>query len=186
LDIGPAASLPWWSSTNFIGISDDYDFHRVVADTEGLLATPMPTIVRMETLRRATVYASRDRRVAEQLVAFVSGRITSVQRPGYPDAMALFDAGYVIEVLKELEQFAPGSKIFWARDRAIVGLTRPYDSRALIAQSAALRPNDGAIQLALALLLPANDAEPHLRRAQASAANDELLANNLARLRLQY
>src|SRR5437762_2630304 len=129
LDIGPAASLPWRSSTNFIGISDDYEFHRVVTDTEGLLASPMPTIVRMETLRRATVYASRDRRVAEQLVAFVTGRIASVQRPGYPDAMALFDAGYVLEVLKELEQFAPGSKV-WARDRAIVGITRPYDSRA--------------------------------------------------------
>src|SRR5213592_1942266 len=40
LDIGPAASLPWRSSTNFIGISGEYEFRRVVTDTERLLASP--------------------------------------------------------------------------------------------------------------------------------------------------
>jgi hypothetical protein len=172
-------------SSNFIGIRDDYDVYGVVADTEALLTPSTPTLVRMETLRRATVYASRNRQVAEQLMAFVTGRIASVPRPGYPDALALFDAGCVIEVMRELEQFAPGSKLFWARDRAIVGITQPYSPRALLEQSAALRPNDGAIQLALALVLPANEAEPYLRRARARAGRDDLLANNLARLRLQ-
>ena len=184
-DIGSAQSLPWGATDNFIGISDDYDVHRVVADTQALLIAETPTIVRMETLRRAAVYASRDRRVAEQLVAFVTGRIASVPRPGYQDALAIFDAGYVIEVLKELEEFAPGSKVFWRFDRAIVGLTRPYDSRALLEQSATMRPHDGAMQLAAALVLPATEAEPYLSRARASAVGDALLANNLARLRLQ-
>jgi len=185
-DIEPAESLPWAATGHYIGIRDDYDARRVVADTEKLLASEMPTIVRMETLRRAAVYASRDRRVAEQLVAFVAGRIASVPRPGsYPDAMALFDAGYVIEVLKELEEFVSGSKVVWGRDPAIVGITRPYDSRGLIERSAALRPHDGAIQLALALLSPAGEADAHLRKARESAVNDALLANNLARLRLQ-
>jgi len=185
-DIEPAESLPWAATGHYIGIRDDYDARRVVADTERLLASEMPTIVRMETLRRAAVYASRDRRIAEQLVAFVAGRIASAPRPGsYPDAMALFDAGYVTEVLKELEEFVSGSKVVWGRDPAIVGITRPFDSRAMIERSAALRPNDGAIQLALALVLPSGEADAHLRKAREAASNDALLANNLARLRLQ-
>ena len=158
------------------------DLHDLIQERFGV---DTPVIVRMETLRRAAIYASRDRHVAERLVALVIGRIASVSRPGYPDAMAFFDAAYVIEVLKELQDFAPGSKVFWARDRAIVAIIRSYDARALMEQSAALRPKDGAIQLALALLLPPDEAEPHLRRARVIANGDEVLANNLARLRLQ-
>jgi hypothetical protein len=184
-DIGPAPSLPWNAPQNFLGIRDDYDLHRVVADTSALLTPATPTIVRMETLRRAAVYASRDREVTRQLVALVVGRVTVLPTPGPPEPMALFDAGYVIEVLKELQRFGLGTKTFWALDSAIVGITRPFDGRALLEQSAALRPNDPSIQFALALMMPAKAAEPYLRKAREGARDDVLLANNLARLQLQ-
>src|SRR5436190_20211765 len=70
LDIDSATSLPWNSPRNYLGIVEDYDVRHLVADTKRLLTPTMPTIVRMETLRRAAVYASRDRQAAEQLVAF--------------------------------------------------------------------------------------------------------------------
>jgi hypothetical protein len=185
LDIGSAQSLPWNAPRNFLGISDDYDSHRVVADIGALLTPATPTLVRMETLRRAAVYASRDREVAWQLIAFVMERVTVLPTPGPPEPMALFDAGYVIEVLKEMQEFGTGTKTLWALDHRIVGITRPYDGRALIEQSAAGRPGDASIQLALALLMPPLAPNEHLRRAQTAAQHDALLANNLARLRLQ-
>jgi hypothetical protein len=184
-DIGFAKTLPWGNSRNSLGISEGYDIHRVVADTEALLGPSMPTLVRMETLRRAVVYASRDRKVADELVAFVIGRVTRLEAPGPPEPIALFDAGFVVEALNELQQFAAGSKVFWGVDRDIVGLTRPYDGRALLEQSAALRPNDTSIQFALALVVPQSQAEMYLRRARVGARDDALLANNLARLQLQ-
>jgi hypothetical protein len=184
LDIGSAQSLPWTAPANYLGIRDDYDVHHVVADTSALLTPATPTIVRMETLRRAAVYASRDREVARQLVAFVVGRVTVLPTPGPPEPIALFDAGYVIEVLKELQEFGLNTKTLWALDRTIVGITRPYDGRALLEQSAALCPGDGSIQLALALLTPSSVPNPHLRQAQAAAEHDALLANSMARLQL--
>lgn len=184
-DIGSAKSLPWGAPNNFLGIRDEYDVHRVVADTAALLTPAMPTLVRMETLRRAAVYASRDRKVAEELVDFVIGRITRLEVPGPPEPTALFDAGFVVEAFNELQQYSAGSKVFWGMDRAIVGITRPFNGRALLEQSAALRPNDASIQFALALVVPPEESEPYLLRARAGAREDALLANNLAKLQLQ-
>jgi len=183
-DIGSARSLPWSALNNFLGIRDEYDFHRVVADTAALLTPATPTLVRMETLRRATVYASRDRKVAEELVDFVIGRITRLEAPGPPEPIAVFDAGFVVEAFNELQQYSAGSKVFWGLDRSIVGITRPFNGRALLEQSAALRPNDASIQFALALVVPTEPSEPYLLKARAGAREDALLANNLARLQL--
>ena len=176
-DIGSAKSLPWADPSNFIGKRDDYDFHRVVGDTESLLTASMPTIVRMETLRRAVLYSSRHRPVAEQLVAFVMGRVRNGK-----DALALFDAGFVVETLKQLQQYGADGKVYMDRD--VLGITLPSNGRALLDQSAALRPNDGSIQLALALLVPPSDAEPYLRKARAGAREDPMLSNNLAKFQL--
>src|SRR5207247_8015989 len=70
-DIGSAKSLPWGEQNNWLATRDDYNVAHVVADTEALLTPSTPVLVRMETLRRASIYASRDRAAAEQLVAFV-------------------------------------------------------------------------------------------------------------------
>src|SRR5580765_864154 len=100
-DIGSAKSLPWGGNNNWLGMRDDYDFHHVVADTEALLTPSTPTLVRMETLRRASLYASRDRAVAEQLIAAMMSRVHAAGPTG--QAIALFDAGYVVEALSEIE-----------------------------------------------------------------------------------
>ena len=184
-DIGEAKSLPWGALNNYLAMRDDYDFSRVVADTEKLLTPSTPTIVRMETLRRAAVYASRDRAVARQLIGFVMGRAQSLKAPGSREALAWFDAGYVIEALSELEQVGHYEKQLRGLDTVLAGLTDSFDGRALIQKSAVLRPDDASIEFALGLLSRAPENETHYVKARAAARQDALLANNLARLQLQ-
>jgi hypothetical protein len=162
---------------------DDYDVHHVVADTEAVLTPSTPTLVRMETLRRASLYASRDRAVAEQLIAAMMSRVHAAEQSG--QAIALFDAGYVIEALSEIEQFGNHMKQLAGSERVLAGLTHSLEARPLLEKSAALRPGDAAIEFALGLVSRSPESEAHFRKARAGAAQDVLLANNLARLQLQ-
>jgi hypothetical protein len=183
-EIGSAKSLPWGATADFTGTRKDYDFHNVVVDAEKLLTPSMPTLVRMETLRRAAMYASRDRAVAEQLVALVIGRVKAADQAGRPDAFALFDAGYVVEALNELEQSGNRMKMSGGLEPGLAGITQPYEARPMLEKSAALRPEDAAIQFALALLTPAMENAAHLRQAREGARQDALLANNLTKLQM--
>jgi hypothetical protein len=181
-EIGSAKSLPWGATNNWLGMRDDYDVHRVVADTETLLTPSTPTLVRMETLRRASLYASRDRAVAERLIAAMMSRVHAADHVGQP--IALFDAGYVIEALSEIEQFGNHMKQLAGSERVLAGLTRSLEARPLLEKSAALRPGDASIEFALGLLSRTPESEAHFRKARAGAREDELLASNLARLQL--
>ena len=59
-DIGAAKSLPWDGAQGWSKGSADYPLGRLVTDTEAILQPATPVLVRMETLRRAAIYASRD------------------------------------------------------------------------------------------------------------------------------
>jgi hypothetical protein len=181
--IGDAPSLPW-TKGDWLGLSRDYDITRVVADTERLLTPSMPTLVRMETLRRAVMYASRDRAIAERLVAALTARV-HVDTAGRTNALALFDAGYVLEAMSEIEMLGRhmGSDLA-SRGRTLAGMTRPEKGQALILKSAELRGDDAGIAFALALVMQAQHKQPHLARARAGARHDQLLAANMARLNL--
>jgi hypothetical protein len=56
-EIGAAKSLPWGGS-DWRSVKPDYDINRLVEDTLALLTPDTPVIVRMETLRRAVIYAA--------------------------------------------------------------------------------------------------------------------------------
>lgn len=184
-EIGGAASLPW-TKGDWLGASRDYDLTRVVADTEALLTPSTPTLVRMETLRRAVLYASRDRMVAERLIAAMTARVHAADRAGRVDALVLFDAGYVLEAMSEVEQMGHHMSDLADRGRALAGLTqRLGDGHALIVKSAALRSDDAGIAFALALIERTEDKQPHLLKARAAARNDRLLAANLTKLQMQ-
>jgi hypothetical protein len=184
-DIGSAKSLPW-TDGDWLGMRRDYDITRVVTDTEALLKTDMPTLARMETLRRAVLYASRDRALAEQLVAALTARVHAADNTGHADALSLFDAGYVLEAMSEIEMLGHhmGSDLA-VRGRTLAGITRPQEGQALILKSAALRADDAGIAFALALISRTEDKQPHLLKARAGAKHDRLLATNMARLNMQ-
>ena len=98
-DTGGAASLPWGDGWN--RIDRGYDTTRLSADTQRLLAIDTPVIARMETLRRAAIYASASGTALRDLEGWLQARVASAKKPR-DRAMALFDAGYFAETLQEI------------------------------------------------------------------------------------
>ena len=72
-DIGAARSLPMGSG-GWRAIDPGYNIGNLVNDTVALLTPETPVIVRMETLRRATIYASSNTAVAESLLKALQAR----------------------------------------------------------------------------------------------------------------
>jgi hypothetical protein len=93
------ASLPWGPSDARTWNNPDraYDIRNLTADVTKLLTPAMPVTARMETLRRATIYASRDKAVAASLLSTLEAR--AKDNPN--DANALFDAGFLTEAYRQ-------------------------------------------------------------------------------------
>lgn len=169
-DIGNAKSLPWggtgWRATN-----PDYDIHRVVDDTLALLSADTPVLVRMETLRRATTYAMKDPQIGDQLFSRLSARVQDVHLKGNSEALALFDAGYLAESLKQAHSFSSDQKS-----------VRTIDGYSSVLKAIALRGNDPEMEFAAALISiepRRSDHAEHLQKAVAGASENSLLARNL-------
>ncbi|HEY6373171.1 MAG TPA: hypothetical protein VIX37_21530, partial [Candidatus Sulfotelmatobacter sp.] len=99
IEIGPAKSLPWvdWTQRG----STDYDLKNLTRDTLAILDSNAPVLVRMETLRRATIYARQDPQVAKELITRLQARAANSDAPGHSDALAWFDVGYLTEAYKQ-------------------------------------------------------------------------------------
>jgi len=180
-DIGTARSLPWSGASGWFDGAAGYDVQRVVADTEALLTPTTPVIVRMETLRRAAIYASRDRAVATQLLQKLVARAEATKTAGKPDPMAFLDAAYVAGAYREIGMLGNTAEFRDKVDgvKAALGST---SSMALIAQSVDVRPDDPTIRFAAALIAADQDRatyERHAALARAGASRDALLAKNI-------
>ena len=95
-DIGAARSLPigrGWDS-----IDPTYLVSHLVDDTLTLLAPETPVLDRMETLRRATIYASTHPVVATALLNALKER-AAIPRATAP--LAVFDFGYLVETYRQ-------------------------------------------------------------------------------------
>jgi hypothetical protein len=98
-ELSGSPSLPWGSSTAAGWNNPDptYDLTKLTADVTRLLTPSMPVSARMETLRRATIYASRDRAVAASLLQALEKKAEANKA----DANALFDAGFLTEAYRQ-------------------------------------------------------------------------------------
>ncbi len=185
-DIGDARSLPWdareWSQGR-----KDYNVANLVADTEAILTPTAPVIVRMETLRRAALYASLDGKVAAQLLGMVNARAAAAEKPGNSSpaaAMALFDAGYLTETYRQISQLGRFDGL-GIRSATIAGVIGKADGKTLMDRTIALRPDDGAIRFAAALVAVSTDRSAYLQhaaKAREGASKDPLLARNIKQL----
>lgn len=101
VEIGTTASLPWGGGNGWDSTVRTYDVSRLTQDTERLLTADAPLRLRMETLRRATIYAARDPKVAATLLSTIVGRVLNAEAAGKPDALAWFDAGYLVESYRQ-------------------------------------------------------------------------------------
>lgn len=172
-EINGAKSLPWTGSADWRGVDKDYDLSRLTADTLALLQPETPVLVRMEALRRATVYAVwgktegrfgtsvKGSRLADDLLAKLMAR--AKESPA-----ALFDAGYLMASLQQATY-----------ESSTVDAVAAYE----MVRKAAEAAHSAEMEFAAALMtsgLPRSSHEEHLRRARAGADSDGLLAKNLS------
>jgi len=180
-EIGSAKSLPWVGEKSWDEGQPGYKLDRLVADTEALLTPSTPVIVRMETLRRAALYASTDARVASDLIKRFITRAEASEIAGKPDALAYLDAAYLAGAFNEITMMGRAKE--WeqrsANAREVKGR---LDAYALITKSVALRPSDPAIQFAAALISAdehRGEYPAHAAKARAGMGSDPLLARNI-------
>lgn len=170
-EIGAAQSLPvgtaGWESTD-----PRYDASHVVEDTLALLTPGTPVIVRMETLRRATLYASRNRDRGVALLDALK------QRAAVPDAnapLAVFDFGYLVETYKQ------ATHLFGSPMQA----AHAIDGYSLVAKASAMR-GDPQMEFALAVMTRdrtkgADVYRAHLANVVKAAPSDPAIEANLGR-----
>lgn len=172
-DIDGAKSLPWISHDWNLSGSENYDTSKLASDTIAILDSSKVTLVHMETLRRATLYARKDPLAAKQLITRLIARAeaskaSSTSTP--PDPLAIFDAGYLAEAYKQ-----------WLG--AENNPAQRFDGYALVQLALQRRGNDPQMEFAAALISvgnPSVSAQDHAEKAIAGAKNDPLLARNLA------
>ena len=188
-DIGGAASLPWGKGWH--ALDRQYDTARLQADTLRLLDAGTPVIARMETLRRAAIYASANGASLRTLAAALDARIAGAKTP-QAKSLALFDAGYFSETLQDIERLQgydmPGiGKVDIAALRSVLA---KGDGSLRIAEALTLRGDDPSMRFAAALVSAADerkaDYNTHARVARAGAGGDRLLARNIGQVAAHY
>jgi len=152
-DIGAARSLPIGHGS-WRAIDRGYDVSRLVDDTVALFAPETPVLVRMETLRRATLYAGERPEIATALLARLRDRAKAPAAGGIDAGLAVFDFGYLVETIRQAEP------IFKKRIAAIDGI----DGYQFVLKARALRSDasmDYPARLIAGTVSPHVTASPH-------------------------
>src|SRR5262249_48957921 len=144
---------------------------NLVHDTLAILDGGAPVIVRMETLRRATLYARKDPQAAKELLTKLYQRATAGEAAGHSDALAWVDARYLAAAyhqgLGKDQNPAAG-----------------VDGYSLVAKALSLGgEKDPQMEFAAALVTlqgPESAHRDQVQKAIAGAKSDALLARNLA------
>jgi hypothetical protein len=180
-DAGASAVLPWGSGPGWNTPDRRYDVQRLTVETLRLLTRDAPVIARMENLRRATIYAAQDPRVANELLSAVLARALSTVASGAPDPQVLFDAGYLLESYKQAahlhrySMLAPESAASWTLRTEPGG-----NGYALVVRAIALTGGSADMEFAASLMSEGPTSVTHRRRATAAAVSGSLLARNLS------
>jgi hypothetical protein len=166
--------IAWGKGTGWNTPDPRYDLSTLVADTTAVLAPDLPVLTRMENLRRASIYAMRDPRVAEQLLKTLIARAVGTTTEGY----AWFDAGYLIEAYKQgIELRQRKSDTAWIA----VDETIRVDGYGFVKKAMAMTGANPAMEFAASLMTEGAAAAAHRARA-ASAGPGSLVVKNLAKI----
>lgn len=173
IQTGGAPSLPWggagWNEPRA-----EYDRSRLAADTLALLAPEAPVLARMETLRRAVLYASGDAAAARALFAALRSRVHDTGSSAR--TLAQFDLGYALEAARQVRSI-PGRSAGLAGPSAVGAPDE--DGYTLVKAALASRP-DPELEYAAALIATSRpsraDSDAHLRLAVAGARPGSALA----------
>jgi hypothetical protein len=179
-DIGEARSLPWQQGPDWTSVKADYDVNKLVHDTLALLDVRAPVIVRMETLRRATIYARNSPQIASELLARLRARAIEAESKKTTDSIAFFDYGYLVETYRQAHWISR------ATNEAYWNFKQPspdVDGYGWVLKALSSSATDPAIEFAAALITTEGGSKArhneHLQKARNAAARDSLLARNL-------
>ena len=100
-ETGGAKSLPWKHTGGWLGADPQYDVSRLTEDTLAILTPEASLPLRMETMRRASIYAARTEGMAAAIAARLHSRALNSEAAGKPDPLAWFDAGYWVESVRQ-------------------------------------------------------------------------------------
>jgi hypothetical protein len=170
-DAGDAAVLPWGQGQGWNTPDRAYDVERLTTDTLRLLSPDAPVLARMENLRRATIYANRDQRIAAELLAAVLGKALSAAAERPRDPLVWFDAGYLIESYRQARVV----------QRPHGGRAVEIDGLRLMEKALELAGSNPEMEFAASLMKEGSAAAAHRQRALAGARPGSLLARNLAK-----
>jgi hypothetical protein len=178
-----APLLPWAEGTNQWHLPDPgYDRASLVADTLNLLSADAPILVRMENMRRATIYADENPAMAAELLRAVVERTATKPVDARAEALEWFDAGYLVETYRQLGLiYEHGMLPAHGRWTSLVAEELAVlDGYELVQKAAALAPEwQAELDFASALMAREPLTVAHLRRAASSATAGSLLAQNL-------
>jgi hypothetical protein len=170
-NIGGAKSLPWNGGTNWDNPDPSYNLQNLGSDTVAILDQTPAVLVRMETMRRAVLYGAKDHDAARALLARLKAREAASETSKTPGAAAIFDYGYFLSSLKQIE---------WMYKE---DLTSGIDGYQFVQKALAIEPDSSEMHFAAAIMASSPprplEREEHLRKARA-AKNDSLLAKNLS------
>lgn len=168
VEIGDAKSLPWGEDA--FEKDGAYEARRVVKDTLALLDDKAPVLVRMETLRRATIYLDDTQAGRDALLRALMARVLDAEAAGKPSALAWFDAGYARECYGQLREHG-------------------VDGYAWVRRAVGIAGGNAQMEYAccLATLMGARaEFTGHLAKVEEGAQKDPLLAKNLENLKELY
>lgn len=166
---GDAPSLPW-GEDGFQG-KTGYNEANLVKDTLGLLKTEESVLARMETLRRASLYAQGDRQRSTELLAKLAFIALDMEAAGKPAARYWFDAGFLAACYTQLD-----SDIDWN-----AGQAEGRNGYAWIRKALELEPGSAEMHFAAALTTHGLDGvyKEHLAKALDGAAPGSNLARSI-------
>jgi hypothetical protein len=182
-DPGIASVLPWGSGQGWNTPDRSYDVQRLTGDTMRLLAADAPVLARMENLRRATIYASQDPRVAAELLAAVLGRALTAAVHGSRDPLGWFDAGYLVESYRQASVVYHWDMLSGPERASWTLRTEPHalDGYGFVRKALELVGSSPDMEFAASLMKQDAASADHRRRAIAGATAGSLLAKNLNR-----
>jgi hypothetical protein len=179
-DAGSAPLLPWAKGQSWDSPDASYDVTRLTADTLRLLSPDAPILARMENMRRATIYAARNRAAAGELMSAVMKRAQAAA--GSNDPLAWFDAGYLVESYRQASHIYKWDMLTKVERTKWTLRDEPngVDGYALVQKAITLTGSSAEMEFAASLMKDGPAAAEHRRRAVAGAKAGSLLAKNLA------
>jgi hypothetical protein len=179
-DAGSAPLLPWAKGQSWDSPDASYDVTRLTADTLRLLSPDAPILARMENMRRATIYAARNRAAAGELMSAVMKRAQAAA--GSNDPLAWFDAGYLVESYRQASHIYKWDMLTKVERTKWTLRDEPngVDGYALVQKAITMTGSSAEMEFAASLMKDGPAAAEHRRRAVAGAKAGSLLAKNLA------